>query len=247
VRGRGIEAELEGTIMIRGPSAAPQVTGGFELRRGTFTVAGRTFVLTTGRVTFDGAGIRNRIDPTLDLAAESTSGGITAKIAVTGYASAPRIELSSTPPLPSDEILARVLFQRSAAQLSALQLAQIAEIAVSLASGGSGFDPLGSIRRRLGLSRLSIGSGTTTSPTGSTTSQATSNTTVEAGTYVLRNVYVGARQGLHGGTQAQVQVDLTDRLKVFGTVAAGSTAAVTQGATQQDTGSSIGLSFQFEY
>jgi translocation and assembly module TamB len=248
VRGRGIEAELEGTIMIRGPSNAPQITGGFELRRGTFTIAGRTFVLTTGRVTFDGAGIRNRIDPTLDLAAESTSGGITARIAVTGYASAPRIELSSTPPLPSDEILSRVLFQRSAAQLSALQLAQIAEIAVSLASGGSGFDPLGSIRRTLGLSRLSIGSAAPTSTTGGTsTTGQTSNTTVEAGTYVLRNVYVGARQGLHGGTQAEVQVDLTDRLKVFGTVAAGSNAAVTQGSTQQETGSSIGLSYQFEY
>ena len=252
VRGRGIEAELEGTIMIRGSAGTPQITGGFELRRGTFTVASRTFVLTTGRVTFDGAGIRNRIDPVLDLAAENSSGGITAKVAITGYASAPKIELSSTPPMPSDEILARMLFQRSASQLSPFQLAQIAEIAVSLASGGSGFDPLGSIRRTLGLSRLSIGSTSTTTPTGSTggtgtQGQATSNTTVEAGTYVLRNVYVGARQGLEGGTQAEVQVDLTNRLKVFGTVAGGGSAAVTQGAKQQETGSSVGLSYQFEY
>jgi translocation and assembly module TamB len=249
VRGRGIEAELDGTLMIAGPSTAPQITGGFELRRGTFTVASRTFDLTRGRVTFDGVGITNRIDPTLDLTAENTSGGITARVTVTGYASAPKIELSSTPTLPQDEILARMLFQRSAAQLSALELAQLAEIAVSLASGGSGFDPLGSIRRTLGLSRLSIGSTSTpatTTGTG-TTSQATSSTTVEAGTYVLRNVYVGARQGLEGGTQAEVQIDLTRRLKVFGTVNAGSSAAVTQGSKQQDQGTTVGLSFQFEY
>ena len=71
---------------------------------------------------------------------------------------------------------------------------------MSLASGGSGFDPLGSIRRTLGLSRLSIGS------TGRPPRPA-AGTTVEAGTYVLRNVYVGAKQGLEGGTQAEVQVD----------------------------------------
>ncbi len=249
VRGRGIEAELDGTLTIGGPSTAPQITGGFELRRGTFTVASRTFDFTRGRVTFDGVGISNRIDPTLDLTAENTSGGITARVTVTGYASAPKIELSSTPTLPQDEILARMLFQRSAAQLSALELAQLAEIAVSLASGGSGFDPLGSIRRTLGLSRLSIGSTSTpatTTGTG-TAGQATSSTAVEAGTYVLRNVYVGAKQGLEGGTQAEVQVDLTRRLKVFGTVNAGSNAAVTQGSKQQDSGTSVGLSFQFEY
>ena len=249
VRGRGIEAELDGSIVIRGPSTAPQITGGFELRRGTFRVASRTFDFTSGRVTFDGVGISNRIDPTLDLTAENTSGGITARVTVTGYASAPKIELSSTPTLPQDEILARMLFQRSAAQLSPLELAQLAEIAVSLASGGSGFDPLGSIRRTLGLSRLSIGSTATpgvTTGTG-TAGQATSSTAVEAGAYVLRNVYVGARQGLEGGTQAEVQVDLTRRLRVFGTVNAGSNAAVTQGSKQQDSGTSVGLSFQFEY
>ena len=236
VRGRGLEAELEGTIVIRNSGAGPQISGGFELRRGTFTVASRTFVLTTGRVTFDGVSIRNRIDPTLDFSAESTSGGITAKIAIAGYASAPRIELSSTPTMPPDEILARMLFQRSAAQLTPLQLAQLAETAVSLAGGGSGFDPLGSLRRGLGLSRLSVGS-----------AGEMEGTTVEAGTYVLRNVYIGAKQGLEGGTQAEVQVDLTDQLKVVGTVSAGANAAVTQGSKQRETGSSIGLSYEFEY
>ena len=237
VRGRGLEAELEGTTVIRGTATGPQISGGFELRRGTFTVASRSFALTTGRVAFDGVSIRNRIDPTLDFAAENTSSGITAKIAITGYASAPRIELSSTPTMPADEILARMLFQRSAAQLTPIQLAQLAETAVSLASGGSGFDPLGSLRRGLGLSRLSVGSA----------GEDMSGTTVEAGTYVLRNVYIGAKQGLEGGTQAEVQVDLTDRLKAVGTVNAGNNAAITQGAKQRETGSSIGLTYEFEY
>src|SRR5262249_49892063 len=153
--------------------------------------------------------IRNKIDPSLDLAAENTSGGITAKIGVTGYASAPRIELSSTPTMPPDEILARMFFQQSAAQLSPGQLAQLAQAALALTSGGSGFDPLGTVRRQLGLSRLDVSS---------SGADATSGTTVEAGRYVSRNVYVGAKQGLEGGTQAEVQVDLTDKLKIVGTV-----------------------------
>ena len=247
VRGRGIEAELDGTTQIRGTTAAPQITGGFDLQRGTFTFASRTLMLTSGRVAFDGASIRNRIDPTLDLAAETTSAGITARLAVTGYASAPRIELSSTPTMPADEILARMLFQRSAAQLSPAQLLQLAELAVSLTSGGSGFDPLGSLRRSLGLSRLSIGSTGGTTPGPATAGQARPGTTVEAGTYVLRNVYVGARQGLEGGTQAEVQVDITNRLRLVGTVNSGANAAVTQGSKQRESGSSIGLSYEFEY
>jgi hypothetical protein len=44
-----------------------------------------------------------------------------------------------------------------------------------------------------------------------------------------------------------VQVDLTDRLKAVGTVSTGANAAVTQGAKQRETGSSIGLTYQFEY
>jgi translocation and assembly module TamB len=237
VRGRGIEAEVAGTSSIRGSADAPAITGGFDLRRGMFTVAGRTFDLTSGRVAFDGTSIGDRIDPTLELAAEMSSAGITAKIAVTGYASEPRIVLSSTPTMPQDEILARILFQRSAAQLSPIQLAQLAETAVSLASGGSGFDPLGALGRSIGLSRLSVGS----------TGGPMPETTVEAGRYVLGNVYIGATQGLEGGTQAQVQVELRNRLKIVGTVNTGSSAAVAQGAKQRESGSSIGLSYEFEY
>jgi len=222
---------------MRGTTDDPQITGGFDLRRGTFTVAAQTFMLTTGRVTFDGVSIRNKLDPSLDLAAENTTAGITAKLAVTGYASAPRIELSSTPTMPADEILARMLFGQSAAQLSPGQLATLAQAAVSLTSGGSRFDPLGSLRRQLGLSRLDVSGGSTTA----------SGATVEAGKYVFGNVYVGAKQGLEGNTQAEVQVDITNQLKVIGTVNSGASTAVTQGAKQRESGSSIGLSYQFEY
>ncbi len=238
LRGRGIDADLGGNLDISGLAQAPRIGGGFEMRRGTLTLAGQVLSFTTGKITFDGTGVRGRMDPALDFVASQTSGGVTAILTVGGYASLPKITLSSSPQLPQDEVLARLLFQQSAKQLSPLQLAEGAQALASMAGIGSGFSPLASLRGGLGLDRLSVGSG----------SGPTSGTTVEAGKYISRNIYVGARQGVSGGTQAQVQIDLTKNLKAQATVSAGTSATATQGATAaQDSGSSIGLSYQFDY
>jgi translocation and assembly module TamB len=235
LRGRGIDADLGGSLDISGSALAPRIGGGFQMRRGTFTIAGQTLDFTTGRVTFDGTGLRGRIDPALDFVASETSGGVTATVAVGGYASRPQIALSSTPALPQDEILARLLFQQSAKQLTPLQLAQGAQALAAIAGLDSGFSPLSWLRGGLGLDRISVGSA----------AGPTEGTTVEAGKYVSRNVYVGARQGVSGGTQAQVQVDLTRGLKAQATVTTGANAQATKGA--KDRGNSIGLSYQFDY
>ena len=50
-----------------------------------------------------------------------------------------------------------------------------------------------------------------------------------------------------GGTQAQVQIDITRNLKAQATISAGTSATATQGAGAQDTGGTLGLSYQFEY
>jgi translocation and assembly module TamB len=238
LRGRGIDADLGGTLDISGAAQSPRIGGGFEMRRGTLTLAGQVLSFTTGKITFDGTGVRGRMDPALDFVASETSGGVTATLTVGGYVSLPKITLSSSPQLPQDEVLARLLFQQSAKQLSPLQLAEGAQALASIAGIGSGFSPLASLRGGLGLDRLSVGSGT----------GPTSGATIEAGKYVSRNVYLGARQGVSGGTQAQIQVDLTKNLKAQATVSTGANATATQGAAAlQDNGSSVGLSYQFTY
>jgi len=237
VRGHGIDADLGGQLTLKGSTGAPAIGGGFQMNRGTLTVAGQVLDFTTGKVSFDGGGVRSRLDPVLDFVAETSSGGVTATLRVSGYASAPKITLSSSPQLPQDEILAHLLFQQSSKQLSPLQLAQIAQALAALSGISNGFDPVASIRGGLGLDRLAVGGG----------SGVTTGTTVEAGKYVSRNVYVGAKQGVSGGTQAQVQIDITRNLKAEATVSAGTNATATQGAAARDTGGSLGLSYQFEY
>jgi translocation and assembly module TamB len=241
VRGHGMEADMGGSIRVGGTTTAPMIDGGFRMNRGSYSVAGQTLKFTTGRVRFDGVGVRGRLDPTLEFAAQTVSGGVTATLAVDGYASAPKITLSSSPSLPQDEVLAHLLFQQSVKQLTPLQLASIAQAVATMGGIGGGFNPLGTVRRTLGLDRLSVGSANG----GATGTQ--SQTTVEAGRYVARNVYVGVKQNLSGGTQTQVQIDITRRLKAQATLSAGSTAATTQGNPLQDNGSSVGLSYQFEY
>ncbi len=234
VRGRGLDAELGGELRVKGTSAAPQVSGGFDMRRGTISVAGTTLTFTRGKVGFDGTGVTGKIDPTLDFAADSTTGSVTATLGITGYASAPKISLTSVPELPQDEVLAYLLFKRSAKELGPFQLAEIAASVASLTGvGGGAGNPLESIRKGLGLDRLSVGGGGGNNSGSGTSSTAPS---VEAGRYVRPGVYVGAKQGTTGNqTQATVQIDIYKGLKAQTDVGTG------------EGGNSVGLSYQFEY
>ena len=228
VRGRGLDAELSGAITIAGIAAAPAVTGGLMLRRGTLNAAGTVLNFTRGRVGFDGAGLSGKIDPTLDFVATSTTSAVVASITIGGYASAPKISFSSVPGLPQDEVLAYLLFKRSAQELGPLQLAQIAAAVAQLTGVGGGADPLGRIQRGLGLDRLSVSGGAGTS--------SSRGPAVEGGRYVAPGVYVGAKQGLSGNqTAAQVQIDLAPGLKAQTEVGTGAGS------------NSVGLSYEFEY
>jgi len=231
VRGRGLDAELGGTMQIRGTVEQPQPDGGLHLRHGTVSIIGTTLTFTDGSVSFSGAGIA---DPTLFFVATSTNAAMTARLTVSGTAKNPEIALSSTPALPQDEVLAELLFNTSAAKLSPLQLAQVASALASLSGATAGFDPLNTMRTALGLDRLSVGSNAAGSPT------------LEAGRYVAPDIYVGVKQGTSGGgPQATVQIEVAKGLRVDATAGGAQTSAT--GASSSTEAASIGVSYQFEY
>ncbi len=252
VRGRGLNAQVGGTLHATGSTSRPNIAGGFDLIRGTFDLAGATLNFSSGRISFNGTGLQHKIDPTLDFTATTYTGGVTAMLNVSGYADAPVITLSSMPGLPQDEILARLLFGESVSQLSALQIAGIGAALVTLtgvAGGGGGFNPLTKVQQALGLNRLVVSGGssgsTGTSSSGGNPSQNT-GATIEAGRYITNRIYIGAKQSTNGLSQAQVQVDLTRKWKLQTTLSTG--GGTVQGATpENDPGSSIGMSYQFDY
>jgi translocation and assembly module TamB len=243
VQGRGLNAELGGDLHIGGTTASPVVSGGFEMIRGTFALASTQLNFTSGRVSFNGAGLTGKIDPTLDFTAQTTVTDATATLHITGLADSPQFELSSSPPLPQDEILARLLFGESASQLTALQVAEIgAALAKISGVGGSGPDPLARIQKALGLDRLSVAGGSSTGGQGS----QSSGTSLEAGRYVSNRVFVGAKQSTTGFSQVEVDVDLSKHLKLQTRL--GNGTATTQGTTpENDPGSSVGMVYQFQY
>jgi translocation and assembly module TamB len=236
VRGRGLFAEVAGRIKVGGTTTAPVPVGAFRLRRGEFNLAGTALTFTSGSVRFEGSG---KLDPALNLVATSTSGNIIATLTVGGFASAPKITLTSTPPLPQDEILAQLLFHQSAGSLSPVQLASMAAALAQISGVGGGvFDPLNSVRQGLGLDRLTIAGG-----------QDGSGPALEAGRYVARGIYVGAKQATSGaGTQATVQIDLMRGLKLEADVGTGGqTSATGAAATVNPYGTSVGITYQFRY
>ncbi len=224
IRGDGLFAELGGSLKITGTAAHPNPEGGFTLIRGSFALGGRTLQFTKGIVSFNGAGFM----PTLDLEATSTSGSVTSTLTIGGTAAKPTITLTSTPPLPSDEVLARILFGQGTSSLSAFQAAQLAAALAQLSGIGGGADPLNSVRNALGLDELSLG-GSGGAPT------------VQAGRYVAPGVYVGAQQSTSGqGTQATVQINLYKGLKL-------NTSTGTSTSGSGGNASSVGLTYQFNY
>jgi translocation and assembly module TamB len=232
VRGRGLFAELAGSVKVRGSTAAPQPLGSFQMVRGNLSVAGQTLTFDKGDVSFNGGSLT---DPSLDFVVTSATSTMTATLSIGGTASNPKITLTSTPELPQDEILAQLLFRRDSSSLTPFQLAEVASSLAELSGGTSGGDPLGGIRQRLGLEQLSIGTG------------ANGSAALQVGRYVAQGVYVGAQQGAGGNSsQARVEIDIAKGLKVVGTVGTGTNA--TPGATPAESaGTSLGIKYQFNY
>lgn len=234
VRGHGLDSEWRGKLAITGASDAPQIRGSLEAVRGTFDILGKTFKVTRGVISFDGA---KTIDPTLDIVTEVAAGDIVAQVLVTGSASAPKIAMSSSPTMPQEQILSYVLFNRTTTQITAAEGIQVAQAAATLSGGGSGM--LDKLRGGLGLDRLMLGSSQTGNASSSLNPAAggsnATGTSVSGGKYVAEGVYVGATQGLTPqSSKVVVEVEVRPRVTV-------------QGDFSQAGGSGLGLNYKYDY
>ena len=211
VRGRGLDAEMSGSLKVTGAPTAPVVLGGLTVRRGDFTLAGRRLVFSRGIVSLNNV---DRIDPALDFIATSSVNSTTINVVITGTAAAPAIAITSVPALPQDEALALLLFGKPASGLSAFELIQVAQSLAELTGREApGTSMLGRLRQSLGLDQLRVGSG----------SSGSSPVSIEAGRYVAPGVYVGAKQGASGNSsRGVVEIEVLDHTKVEGDIGADS-------------------------
>jgi translocation and assembly module TamB len=199
IRGRGLDAEVGGKLHLGGRLDGVQPVGAFNLIRGRLEILGQNLRFTSGSVTLTG-----NLDPQISLVATVPSDDITATVTVSGHASDPDIVFSSSPALPQDEVLSRLLFKQGVEKLSPLQLARLAGAAASLAGGG-GSSLLDDLRKSTGLDDLDI------------TTDKTGQTAVTAGRYVTDNVYLGVQAGAGGDSKVTVNLDLAPGLKANAT------------------------------
>ena len=217
VHGRGIDAELGGRLRLRGRLSDPVTIGGFELRRGRMSVAGTRLDFTQGRITFAGS-----LTPELNLVAQTQAADITATITITGRADAPRFAFSSSPALPPEEVLSRLLFDKASGGLSPTQALQVAQVAAQF-SGAGGSDLFERVRRALGVDSFDISVGSSGAPK------------VGISRAINRRISVGVKAGRQAeDSGVSVDIDVTRHIRA-------------QGEVDRNGGAAVGFGMEWEY
>ena len=200
LRGRGLDAELGGTLRIGGTTANIIPSGRFDLVRGRLAILGTRLDLTDGS-----ASLQGNFDPFIRLLATSRSGGYTIGVNMIGRLTAPEISFTSSPALPEDEVLAQLLFGRSVSALSPVQLLQMADAAASLAGGSSRSGIFATLREGLGLDDLDL------------QTDDEGNAALRAGRYLSDNVYTDVTVDQDGNAGVSLNIDLTPDITARGT------------------------------
>jgi translocation and assembly module TamB len=198
VRGRGLDAELGGTLRLGGTTAAVVPSGGIDLIRGRLDILGRRLDLTEASILLEG-----NLDPRLRVVATTSANGIDSSVVIAGSISEPEISFTSNPELPEEEVLANLLFGRDLTSLSPLQAAQLAGAVATLAGrGGEGI--ISTLRRNFGLDDLDL----VTDPEG--------GTSVRLGRYISENVYTEVIVGTEGTSELNLNLDVRPGVTVRG-------------------------------
>ncbi len=199
--GRGLESEWKGEIRVKGEATKPSVEGALSVVRGSVNFLGKRFELKRGSLFLDGS---SPPSPRIDVEAESKSREIVAYLHVSGPVQSLEMKLSSDPPLPSDEILSRLLFGRSASNITPIQAIQLADSINTLARGG-GLDLLGRTRQLLGLDQLTL----------TQSGKDEEKTALSAGKYLSEEVYLEVEQGISAETgKASLKWEITPNVTV---------------------------------
>ncbi|MGP3696605.1 translocation/assembly module TamB domain-containing protein [Rhodobacter sp. NSM] len=216
IRGRGLDAELGGQLLVSGTTANVVPSGAFNLIRGRLDILGKRLVLSEAQLLLEGDFV-----PFIRVVASTENDGITTSVVIEGRADEPDVSFTSTPELPEEEVISRLLFGRGLDTISPLQAAQLASAVATLAGrGGEGV--IGRLRQGFGLDDLDVAT------------DADGSASLRAGKYISENVYTQVEVDQQGQSQINLNLDVTSSIKLRGSV-----------GTKGDT--SIGIFFEGDY
>ncbi len=192
-RGPGLDSEWEGNLTATGDVRNPSVRGILQVKRGRLDFLGREFDLAESTITFDG---ETPPVPYLNILAITEADDIVARVRIQGVQNALEITMESEPPLPRDEILARVLFGQRLSEVSPVQALTLARYAPIFSKNATAQTVLGSSAPASSLvDRFTVRGGT-----------GVGEASITTGKYLTDDFYLEFEQGL-GSAESLVSLE----------------------------------------
>lgn len=206
VRGPVVDSEWRGNLRASGTVARPVLNGSMTAVRGHAGLLATRFTLENSTISWNG----ELGNPYLGVRGASTAGDTAVSLAVTGPVNDTRLELSSTPPMPQDEILSQLLFRRNLSRISPVQAVQLGRVARMFSGKMSAMDLMTGFMRLPGVDMFDIRTG-----------EQADEAVVGAGKYINERIYIEVEQGTAADSgKVSAEVGVTPNISVKGDVGA---------------------------
>ena len=186
LRGRGIDTGLSGDLRITSPGGRLAVNGTVRATDGTYAAYGQKLTIDRGLITFNGA-IEN---PRLDIEATRPNIDVRVGVAVSGYATDPRVRLFSEPELAEIDKLSWLVMGRASEGLGRTDTALLQRAALALLAGENG-GITDQLTKAIGLDDIGVRQ---------QTDGEVRETVISLGKQLSRRWYVGYERGLNATT-----------------------------------------------
>lgn len=203
MRGRGLDAELGGTLRITGTSQDIVPVGRFDLIRGRLDILGQRLTLDTAILRLTGNFV-----PEIEVEATAERDSTVVTVSIEGEATEPEVTFSSNPSRPEEEVLALLLFGRDVTELSALQALRIAA-AVNTLAGKGGEGIVGNLRKGFGLDDFDV------------TTDDEGNAGLRLGKYISDDIYTDVEVDSGGETTINLNYQINRNVKARASAGSG--------------------------
>lgn len=196
IKGNGFDTQWFGALLISGTIQHPLCTGKLNLQKGRLDFARHIFYLTEGEILILGASPDNIH---INIRGETDAANIVVFFQASGTIDATEIAFSSSPPLCTQAIFSKLLFDSDLNELTPFQACRLAKFLVGLSSMNSSISKFQSIKESLGIDVFDI----------THCDFDTYDFTFQVGKYISQGTYVGINKSISGNFD---EVEIQTRL-----------------------------------
>lgn len=207
IRGWGLNAELGGDLKISGNINKPGIEGKLNILRGRYEEFGKKLYLKDSFLMFEGD---IPPSPYLDIHSWTTVDSTEIRLVLSGPLLRPELSIESTPDLPPEEALARLLFGKESKNISAFQAIQLVDSLQRLTGKDTRtFNASASARSLLHVDDINIkNSGT-----------GMNETAIGIGKHLTDKIYLEIEQGAQSESgKSRIELELTPNISLEGLV-----------------------------